>query len=211
MHEDPIRNIEDSLTALRKGFFLILGISIIAAIVSYGIAKNIPGTYEVHYSYMISMDQKDVAPGFRYDGYYALSAADLFSATLASMVSSPETIIAAYAAAGIQPPTQDAIRLVRIVRSEKAAPQMVRITVTDASKKNAEDLTAGLISVLGNQIETYNAKGLSSIVFHAIPTEPWTGQSKVAPIPIAVSVFTLFFLLGNMVVLFREALKRGAS
>lgn len=165
----------------------------------------------MYFSYMISMDQKDVTPGFRYDGYYALSAADLFSTTLASIASSPETIVAAYQKANMKLPTEDGIRLVRIVRAEKAAPQLVRIIVRDASKQNAEQLTLALREVISAAIDEYNAKGLSSIVFHGVPTEPWTSRNLVDPLPVAASFFMLIFLGGNMIVLFQEAIRRGES
>ncbi len=211
MQNDPHDTIIGSLNALRRSFFLVVGLSVLVGVVAYGVTKNIPGTYEAHFSYMISMDQKDAVPGFRYDGYYALSAADLFSATLARIADSPETIVAAYAKANIPLPTQDAVRLVRAVRSEKTAPQLVRIVVRDASKEHAERITSGLVFVMNNAIDEYNAKGLSSIVFHGVPTAPWTSMNQAAPIPVAASLFMLVFLGGNLVVLLREALKRGAS
>jgi capsular polysaccharide biosynthesis protein len=211
MQKDPHDTIQGSLNALWQSFFFILGASIIIGILAYGITKNIPGAYEVHFSYMVSLDQKDTTPGFRYDGFYAISAVDLFSSTLASIADSPETVVAAYKKANMALPTQDAIRLVRTVRSEKSAPQLVRITVKDASKKNAEQLASALMFVVNSAIDEYNTKGLSSITFHGVSTEPWTSMNEVAPLPVAATFFMVMFLGGNMLVLFREALRRGAS
>ncbi|HLC48811.1 MAG TPA: hypothetical protein VJI96_00295 [Candidatus Andersenbacteria bacterium] len=209
MQEDPRDAILSSLSALSRAFFLILSLSLIVAFIAYGVVKKIPGTYEVHFSYMVSIEQHDVALGFRYDGYYALSSTDLFSATLASIASAPETIIAAYIASGIQPPTQDAIRLVRVVTAKKTAPALVQITVTDASQKNAEQLTSGLMTVLAKTIDEYNTKGPASLIFHGVSTTPWTSVHAPLPLPIAASMFMLVFLGGNMIVLVRQALKRG--
>lgn len=210
MQEDPKDAILSSLRALSHSFFPILGISMVIAFVSYGVAKKIPGTYEVHFSYMVSMEQQAVPSGFQYDGFYALSSIDLFSATLASVASSPEIVFAAYREARLNLPTQDAIRLTRAITSEKAAPQLVRITVTDASKKNAEQLTQGLMTVLQKTIREYNAKSGSSLDFQGVSTEPWTSYSVALPLPIGTSLFMLAFLGGNMFVLVREALRRGS-
>lgn len=211
MQNDPQDSIFASLAALRKSFFLLLGASVLVAILAYGVTKNIPGTYEVYFSYMISMDQKDAASGFRYDGYYALSAADLFSTTLARIIDSPETIVAAYKEANVPLPAQDAIRLVRAIRSEKVAPQLVRVVVKDASLEQAEQLASGIVSVTNAAINDYNAKGLSSIAFQGVPTPSWTSLNTPAPFPVALSFFMVMFFGSNLIVLFREAFKRGAS
>ena len=210
MQEDPKDSIHGSLYVLRRSFFLILALSILVSVIGYGITKKIPGMYEVHFSSMVSMDQKDVTPGFTYDGYYGLSAIDLFSTTLARIADSPETVVAAYKKANIELPTQDAISLVRTIDSEKAAPQLVRITVKNASKQHAERLAAGLLFELQRAVEQYNANLLSS-TFHVTFTPSWTSQNLINPIPIAASLFMLVFVGGNMIVVFREAIKRGSS
>jgi len=211
MFPDHQNDVVNTLYALRRNFFLILGVSIVISILAYGIAKKVPGVYEVHFSYMVSMELQDTPSAFRYDGFYALSAADLFSATLASIAISPETIVAMFHRAGISLPTQDATDLGRIVRSKKEASQFVHLTVRDSSKNNAEKLTTALISVMNERIEEYSKKGLSSISFQVIPTQSWTSYSAIKPLPVASSLFMLVFVGGQIVVLFREAIRRGAT
>lgn len=209
MREDSKNDIASSIDALRRNFFLILGISIVVFVFSFGVAKKIPGTYESHFSYMISIEQKDTTPAFRYDGYYALSAADLFSATIASIATSPEIIVAMFTEADIALPTQDAIDLGRFVTSNKEASQLVRLSVRSSSKSNAEQLASALISVMNNRIQEYNAKGLSSVAFRAVPTQVWVSYNAIKPLPVAASLFMLVFVGGNMAVLFRQSILRG--
>ncbi|MEK7500153.1 MAG: hypothetical protein AAB649_06120 [Patescibacteria group bacterium] len=207
MSQDSKNDVVSAVDALRRNFFLVLGISIIVFIISFGIAKKIPGTYESHFSYMISLEQKDAPSAFRYDGYYALSAADLFSATVASIATSPETIVAMFAEAHIALPTQDAIDLSRLVTSKKEAPQLVRLSVQSASKSNAEKLSASLILVMNKRIAEYNEKGLSSVAFRAVPTQVWVSYNAIKPLPVAASLFMLVFVGGNIAVLFRESVR----
>ncbi|MDA1169206.1 MAG: hypothetical protein O3A36_02630 [bacterium] len=207
MHKDPKNDVASSIDALRHNFFLILGISIIVFVFSFGISKKIPGTYESHFSYMISLEQKDATTAFRYDGFYGLSAADLFSATIASIATSPETIVAMFTDADIALPTQDAIDLGRLVTSNKEAPQLVRLSVRSASKSKVEKLTNSLISVMNKSIDEYNTKGLSSVAFRAVPTQVWVSYNAIKPLPVASSLFMLVFVGGNIAVLFRESLR----
>ncbi len=211
MHEDSRNAIHGSIEALFRFFFLIFAVSTVSAIFAYGVAKNIRGSYEVHFSYMISMEQQETAPGFRYDGFYGLSAIDLFSKTVASIANTPETIVAAHKRAGLALPTRDAIRLVRIVRTESAAPQLVRFTVRDASQKNAQALAHGVREVVNDTVDAYNGSGGESISFHGVFTEPWTSYDALNPVPVAAVFFMIVFVTGIMIVLFREAIARGST
>lgn len=211
MHKTTNNDIASSIEALRRNFFLVLGISIIVFIFSYGVAKKIPGTYSTHFSYMVSMDQKDVTPAFRYDGYYAVSAVALFSETLAGLTTSPEIIVAMFEEADVSIPTLNVLDLGRIILSKKAAPQLVQFSVQDASRVTSEKLATGLKKVIRKKIDEYNTQGISAVSFQATATDSWTSYNTVKPLPIASSLFMLVFIGGNMVVLFRDAMQRGVS
>lgn len=209
MHSPAPLSFFASLQALSRNFFLTLAASIAAFALAYALASSIPVTYEVHNSLMLSLDVRDAASEFRYDGYYALSAADLFSGTIAGLASSPEIIVAAYTQAGISLPSKDASRIVRTVQAKKSAPQLVQISVLGKSAHDAQAISAALRSVLAQSVEEYNKKGDASVVFRAVFSEPWMGVRLSAPLPVALSVFLLVFFGMNMSVLFREALRRG--
>ncbi len=211
MQEDPTLFIRTSFRVLARNFYKLLGISILVATLGYGIAKQFPATYEVNFSYMVSMEQRDESSNFRYDGYYALSATDLFSATLAGVIVSPETIVAAYGGANIPLPTEDTIDLVKSIRSEKVAPQLVRVRVRNASRERAEDISSGLMDAVEGSVDQYNQKGNTAIVFRAIATTPWTSTQRPDPLPIAISLFMLVWVGGNFLILLKEAIDRGPS
>lgn len=205
----PLSFIE-SLWALKRNGFLTLAVGIAAAALGYALASSTPVTYEVHGSLMLSMDVREDVPEFRYDGYYALLAADLFSGTIAGLASSPETVVVAYENAGIDLPDGNPSRIARSVRAEKVAPQLVRIVVSGKSARDAEALSRALFAVLDRAIHRYNETGDSSIVFKGVASAPWTGTQHAAPLPVALSVFLVVYFAANLVVLFRESLARGA-
>lgn len=175
----------------------ILTISFILALIAYGIAIKIPVSYDVHLSYIVSQQERETSAQFRYDGYYALSATDLFTATLAAWVREPQTIAAAYRAAGIAIPTYDAIDLTKHVRSEKAAPGLVNITITDSSRQTAEAVAGGVVEIIPSFIEGQNTAGTPAVSFRSTLSGPWTGMSRIAPFPIALVVF-LFALVSQI-------------
>ena len=209
MHSPAPLSFFESLRALQRNVFLTLAVSVASFALAYALASNVPVTYEVHSSLMLSMDVRDDTSEFRYDGYYALSAADIFSATVAGLIASPETVVAAYQKAGLPLPSEDASRIVRAVQAEKSAPQLVQISVLGKSAQDAQALSAALQEVLAQKVEEYNEKNDASVVFRAVSSDPWTGVRTAAPLPVALSVFLLVFFCMNMGVLFREALQRG--
>ncbi len=190
---------------------ILLVVSLVVAVLGYGIAVRLPVSYDVHFSYVVSIEQREVAPIFRYDGYYALSATDLFAGTLASWIVTPETVVAAYHEAGITLPTEDAIDLTKNILAEKAASQLVKITVKNPSKQKAESLAKGVMGIVPKLIEQYNKNGTPAVTFSAVASIPWTGVSRIAPLPIAIVLFVFVFFAGIFLTLFMSALARGSS
>lgn len=167
----------------------ILIASFIVALLGYSIAAKIPVSYDVHLSYVVSQEGREDTPGFRYDGYYALSATDLFAATLAAWIAQPQTIARAYKAADVSLPTYDAIDLGKHIRSEKAAPGLVNVTIRDSSQNIAESVTRGVANIVPAFIAQQNTTGTPAVTFRGIASDSWTGVSRIAPLPIALVVF----------------------
>lgn len=184
----------ESWNALIRRAPRILLVSFLIALASYTVAAKMPVSYNVHFSYVVSQEAKEVPPGFRYDGYYALSASDLFTATLASWIAQPQTIVAAYEASSMPLPTQDAVDLGKYIHAEKAAPGLVNITVENPSQETAEAVAGGIAKIVPVFIAQQNTVGTPAVTFRAISSRPWTGTSRIAPLPIALVFFMFAFL-----------------
>ena len=208
MQHTPLDNAGLSFQALRRSFPLLCVVGIVTASLGYGIARKTPPSYEVHFSYMVALQQRDVSSGFRYDGYYALSGTELFSSTLASLITSPENVVRAYNAANIPLTTQDPIGLVQHVQAQKAASQLVQVTVTDPSKDRAESLAQSVQTITKSIVQQYNDSNKDSTQFSITPTASWTGVVRVAAEPVAVIAGVLSVIIAAMIVLFIQALKR---
>ncbi len=202
-------SLRDSIRALKRAALMTLAISVALALLAYAIAARMPVVREAHFSVSVLLNEREDAADFRYDGYYALSAADLFSDTVAGLLSSPEVIASAYQRAGIVLPSEDARRLARTVRVEKGASRLVRIAVSGDSAAQAESLADALAAVIADEVERYNSAGDGSVSFVMKASDPWIGAKTAAPLPVALAVFLAVFLVLNMIVLFRESFSRG--
>lgn len=180
----------------------VLLLSVVAALIAWGVAARVPPAYEVHFSYLVSLSQRDNVNEYRFDGFYALQATDLFAATLAKWAAAPEVVVEAYQEAGLELPSEDPRSLTRAIRAEKVAPQLVTVTVRDQSRDMAEKLAQGLQSVMEKNVADYHAQGVPAVQFRVVGTQPWTGVTRISvPIVVAATFIAAFLLAVNSVLL----------
>ncbi|MEX2055052.1 MAG: hypothetical protein WD972_02625 [Candidatus Andersenbacteria bacterium] len=182
--------------ALKRALPLLLLVSLLAGFVALAIVRRFEPVSQVHFSYLVSLSQREDAPEFRFDGYYALQATDVFAETLAAWVQTPEVVVAAYQEAGLAVPTNDPRAIVRNVVAKKSAAQLVQVTVRHADPAIARKLTTGLQTVMQQNIERYHAQGIPAVQFRAVPTTPWVGQRQVATSIIVTATMVAVFFLG---------------
>lgn len=170
-------------------------ISVLLSLGAFVAIKKIGPTYQLHYSYLIALKDREAAPEYRFDGYYAISATELFAQTLAAWIKTPETIVAAYRAADLPLPTSDSSQLIRSITVDKQAPQLVSVTISQSNPDTAQKLAAGLQTVMQRNIDRYQNEGVPALRFQVIASEPWLGETKISAAVIvpAVFIFTLFF------------------
>lgn len=187
---------------------VMLLISVAAAFAAFVIVRQAGPGYQVHWSYLVSLQERDTVNEYRFDGYYALSATDLFAATLAKWIQAPETIVAAYRAAGFELPNVDPRGLTKQVEAVKSAPQLVEVTVRHSERETAEALAAGLQEVMIGNVEQYHDQGVPAVSFGVVATEPWTGTTRLsAPVIVTATFLFTFFITLNAILLI-HSLKR---
>ncbi len=182
-----------------------IGVTALAAgIITAALLRNWGPSYDMHFSYVVSLGEREESEAYTFDGYYALQATDLFVASLAKWTVAPEMVARAYEVAGLEQPRSARV-LAQAVKSEKTAPQIVQVTVTSKNQAEVERLTAGVQEVVQQNIDNYNQDGLPLARFQVMTTEQWLGQQEVAAgvTGIAVGLVVLFLLINA--VLLRES------
>lgn len=175
----------------------MLLLSLLAAAVAYVVTDAMGTTYEVHFSYVVSLSEREPSREFRFDGYYALQATDLFTSTVAEWTQTPEIVVRAMAAAGIAPQGYSSRSLKSLVTAEKAAPQLVHVVVRANDEQSAKKMAQALVNAVMKQVEDYHEKGIPALRFRVVSSEPWVGVSEPATAVIvgATFVFAFFFSL----------------
>jgi hypothetical protein len=188
-------------TVVRRTLPRALLLAAAAALLAYAVVYRVGVVHEVYFSYLVAMSEREPSSEFRFDGYYALQATDLFATTLSSLLTAPETIQAAYEAAGLPLEERSARALGRTVSAQKMAAQVVQVVVRDADAQRAERLVHGLQRVAEQEVARYHQEGVPAVQFRVVATEPWMGESRWS-VPVVVGVvfvFTLFLVLNTAV------------
>lgn len=194
--------------AVRRNLPLLLVLSTLAGAAAWQAADRISRQAEVHFSYFISWDTRETTSGFRFDGYYALSAMDLFAKTLAEGVRQPGVIAEAAALAGLPNAPSDARKLGRLVESRPAAPQLVTVMVRAPDRATAERLARSLQQVMEQQLAAWQAgQERNALRFRVVASLPWVGVRAVSAPVAATAVFGLVFFTSLNVLILRQSLR----
>jgi hypothetical protein len=186
---------------------ILLVVSSMAAFVAYLVIRGGGVTYEVHFSYLISLATREDVSEYRFDGYYALQATDLFATTVAQWAKTPEVIVAAHEQAQLPLASQDPRKLLRIVSTAKTAPQLVEVTVYGQDREATLKLAQGLITVIERSVERYHEHGIPALSFRVVATDPWVGVREVSVPLIVGATFLVVLLISVNAVLLIESFK----
>lgn len=187
----------------------ILLFSAAAALLAGLIVEGVGETYQVHYSYWVSLSGREEADDFRFDGFYAIQATELFAETLAAWLTAPETIVRAHEAAGLAVMDLNPRGLAERVSAVKKAPQMVEVTVKGKDQKKTEELAAGLRTITMDKIGQYPQDGIPGLRYNAQASNPWTGTVSLSRPIVTGAVFIFVCLLGINLVLLKASWKKS--
>lgn len=170
--------------------------SVLAGLLAVGAVARMGSGWAVHFSYVVSLKERESALAYRFDGYYALQATELFTKTLAEWIVAPEVVAQAHRAAGLPEPGG----IIKAIEAEAAAPQLVRVAVRASDRVHAEQLAAGVQAAVRPGVPAE---------FQVVATEPWVAPAglnkKVAGLATGVLVF---FIGVNLAVLW-ESVRYG--
>lgn len=164
---------------------------------------RIGARWTVHFSYVVSLKEREATNTYRFDGYYALQAIELFTKTLAEWVVAPEIVAQAHQAAGLPIPSG----ILKVIEAEAAAPQLVRVTVWAGGPAEAEQLAAGLQAVVGDLLQRYDTTGVPAVQFQVVTTQWWGAAAGLNRTMVAVATGLLVLFIGVNLVVLRESLR----
>jgi hypothetical protein len=189
---------------VRRALPGLLLLSVALGTLSYLVAQRMGGSYEAHFSYWISLREREISQEYRFDGYYALQATELFAETLAAAIKTPGVIAQAQG----EKSSQEVRGLLTSVEARQEAPQLVAVVAKGTTGEEARLLAEGLQGVVREQISHYFEQGDPALRFEVVATEVWVGERAIAARIVGLTVLVLTLFLGINWVLFWEAVKQ---
>ena len=193
---------------IRQSLLVLLVISLGMGVATYFFLNRQGSSYEVHFSYLVSLEDRASSSQYQFDGYYALQAVELFTKTLASWITTPELIVEAYQQAHVILPGSDSRHLQAGITATQAAPQLVEVTVKNQDRQSAEGLAKALQKTIEERVKVYQQQGTPAVRFIVVPTTPWTGKSQLNILVIVTTVILFTFFIGINIILLWAGLKR---
>ena len=210
LRKKPLMNnaLYTYLSALTRARVWLVLFALAGAFLAYAITLTFSTTYESHFSYVVSLSQREESEEFQFDGFYALQATDLFAATLTSWIQTPEVIVAAHERVGLELPSNNPRALTRIVRAEKTAPQLVQVTVRGDNPTEGLVLVQGLQAVMDERVDEYHDQGIPALAFRIVAGDAWQGHTDIARGIIVIATFIAILFIGVNVVLLAETFRQ---
>lgn len=175
---------------LRRSLPILGAVSLLAALVAAGTVSRLENGWVVHFSYVVSLTEREAVPAYHFDGYYALQANELYAKTLAEWITAPEMVAQAYQISGLTTPGG----WLAGITAEATAPQLVRVTVRAPERDTAERLAEGVQAVVRSGVPAE---------FKVSATKPWITRAGLNKRVVGGATGGLVFFIGlNLMVLY---------
>lgn len=199
--------LKQYLKIIAKNFKLIFIVAILIALVVAIVSVKTPAKYNVSLSLLISRIGREQTSDYRYDGYYAIKAADEFSKNVTYWFKSPEVVRAIYQRAELESSYQSIRSLAKAFRAQQLAPQFVEVRFSTPSEADAKKIASAIPEVLQEKANRINTTSWQSIAFSIMGEEPVIIFKKPEVLLNTLLGFLAGLILGVFVVSAKEYLK----
>ncbi len=205
--ENLIMELKDYLKIIKKRYLLILVVTILVGASAFVFTFRRSVVYETSLSLLITRSTSQVTQDYKYDGYYAIKAAELFSDTVKQWLESPEVVVEIYKRAEIDLGLESLRKLRKKFKAYKMSSQYVEVRFKASQKEEAQKISGVIPSVLQSRAQqlTWDSKDLS---FYIKAASPVIVENKPKPLFNGLIGLISGFVLGIFVVFFKEYLRK---
>lgn len=199
--ENLTMELGDYFKIIKKHYLLILVITILVGVSSFVFTLKRPVVYNTSLSLFITRSTSESTQDYKYDGYYAIKAAELFSDTVKQWLESPEVVLEIYKKAEVDLEIESLKKLAKIFKAYKMSPQYVEVRFKAKEKEKAQKISSVIPSVLQNKVQqlTWNSRDLA---FYIRAANPVIVENRPKPLFNGLIGLVSGFVLGIFVVFF---------
>ncbi len=158
--------------------WLIVGLTLTAAIAAYIAAATRPVMTGVSMSFAINRTNKEATAQYQYDGYYALQAADLFAQTAVSWFSTPSVLREVYDQANLDPEIRSLNSLPARFSVKKYSAQNIVVKFKERTTDRANSVAAAMKVVMEAKASRLNQSADGKSLFEIVASPPVVAPAR---------------------------------
>ncbi len=170
--------LREYIKVIKKNIKIILAIAVLVTVSSYIFSTTRPITYETSLSLFITKEGTQETDNFKYDGYYALQASEIFADTIQEWMKSPEMVNEIYKDAGIDPNFKNIKSFTKKFKAKKMSPQYAEISFKTTSRADAGKISSSVIKVINSKTKKLQENSKEEISFKIESGAPVIMESR---------------------------------
>jgi len=199
--------LRDYLKIIKKHYLLILTVTILVGVSSFVFTLTRTVVYDTSLSLFITRTTSQITQDYKYDGYYAIKASELFSDTVKQWLESPEVVVEIYKQAEIDLPFKSLRKLRKVFSAYKMSSQFVEVRFKERDEQKAQKVSSAIPLVL--QSKTHELTGeMKDMSFSIKAANPIIVEKNPKPLLNSLIGLISGFVLGIFIVFFKEYFRK---
>lgn len=127
---------------------------------------------------LISRNGTQNTPDYKYDGYYAVQASDVFADNVSQWLGSASVANEIYARAKAENEMKSLKDFSKVFKADKLSSQYIKVRYSSKDKETAINLAHAMVDVLQEKADLLAASSAEQIGFKVIYSEPLSVENK---------------------------------
>lgn len=137
-----------------------------------------PVSYDNDLMILISRNGTQATADYKYDGYYAVQASDVFADNISQWLVNASVAGEVYSRAGIKSDFANFKQLSKRFKAKKLSSQYVEVTYATKDEESAKKIAHAMVDILQEKTDSLNKASNEEISFKVIYNDPLTIKSE---------------------------------
>jgi capsular polysaccharide biosynthesis protein len=198
--------LKEYAAVIREEKKLIVRLTLLTLLFSLLFSLALPVRFETSVSLFLSKKDSQPTDEFKYDGYYALEAAESMAEHIEKTLQSPEVVDAIYQKSGIDPQFKNLKSYKKKFTAHKMSNQYVEVSFTSARREDAAKLSQAMVATVNEKLAAISSGSGQEVSFSVSNSQPVTLEKRTDPVQSALLGLLSGFLLGLFAAFLRKYL-----
>ena len=170
----------DHLRIIGRGKVLIIIFTVLVVGVSMILLYFKEPVYQSSISFSVNRVNRQTTEYYEYDGYYAISAAELFSQTLMSWFMTPSVLLEIYEQAEVDPQIKSLSSFANRFRARQYASQNIVVSFKEKDQAKATKISNAVVNIVQTKAADLNKTSDQKSIFEVVGSKPVIVEQKLS-------------------------------